>query len=134
MARQLLYQPFSPQVLAVAITPTPLSGLQLTQAYIDSLLITNFSTSANSVWIGDSNVAVGTGVEIPVGVTIQLSISNERPLYEVQNPLLEMDEKISCASVQPTEIPFIYWDLTQIFAIVAVAQNCVVTALKRPWV
>jgi hypothetical protein len=134
MARQLLYQPFNPQVLAVQATPTPFSSLQLQQAYIDTILLTVYTTAANSVFFGDQSVTVTNGIEIPAGTTIQLSISNERPLYEIQNPLIAMVAKVLCIAVQPFEVPFIYWDVAQLYAVAAAPTNMIVTAVKRAWV
>lgn len=132
--RPLVVQPFTTQQLQVQVTPTPLSSLQLTQAYIDSLLITLYSTAANSVFLGDQGVTVTTGIEIPVGITIQLEISNERPLYELQNPLVKLAVKVLCAIEKPFEVPFVYWDLTQIYLIAAASTNVIITAFKRAWV
>lgn len=132
--RPVVVQPFNPQVLAVAITPTPLSSLQLQNAYIDSLLITVYSTAANSIFLGNQAVTVTNGIEIPAGVTISLEISNERPLYELQQPLNEIDAKVLCKNVKGFDVPFAYWDLTQMFLIAAAPTNAIITAIKRAWV
>lgn len=134
MSRPLVVQPFDPQLLAVQITPTPLSGVQLQSAYIDSILLTVYSTAANSVFLGNGAVTVTTGIEIPAGVTIQLTISNERPLIELETPLLDLARKILCLNPKRTEVPFVYWDVTQLFVIAAAPTNMIVTAVKRAWV
>jgi len=134
MARPLVAQSFNTQVLVVGMTPTPLSSLQLTQAYIDSLILCLYSTAANSIFYGDQGVTTGTGLELPVGVTIELSISNARPAYELQDPLDAITTKVLCQSVKPFEVPFVYWDLTQLYAIAAAPTNIVIAAVKRAWV
>lgn len=132
--RPSVVQQFNPQVVAVQITPTPLSGLNLNQAFIDSLIICVYSTAANSVFLGDQGVTTTTGIEIPAGVTIELEISNERPLYELQIPMTDMEAKIACQVVRPFDVPFVYWDLTQLYCIAAAPTNIIVTAVKRAWV
>lgn len=132
--RPQVAQQFNTQVLAVQTTPTPLAGIQLTQAYIDNIIICVFSTAANSVFFGDQGVTTSTGIEIPAGVSVQFPISNERPLYELQNPILRMVAKVICDNVEGFQVPFVYWDLTQLYLIAAVATNVVIAAPKRAWV
>jgi len=69
--------------------------------------------------MGDSSVlvAANNGLEVPAGVPIQLRITNERQIYEVQGPLVD---GFRCA---PDAIPFIAWDITQIYLVAAVAHT-----------
>lgn len=133
--RPTVVQQLGQSVVAVGLTPTPLSSnpaLQL--AYIDSFIICVYSTAANSVFFGDGTVSITTGIEIPAGVSIQFAISNERQLYELQNPLLSMQAAMECDKVKGEEIPFVYWDMSQLFLVAAAATNAIVMPFKRAYV
>ena len=133
--RQTVVQQFSQAPITVAVTPTPLnSNPALQNAFIDSFLVCVYSTAANSIFLGDSTVTITTGMEIPPGTTIQLSISNERPLYELQYPLLNAAERIACEKIPPTDIPFVYWDLSQVYVIAAAPTSAIVIPFKRAYV
>jgi hypothetical protein len=122
-------------VCSVGLTPTPISSNPaLTSAYIDSLLICVYSTAANSVFFGDQTVTITNGMEIPPGVTVQFSISNERVLYELEMPILPAASKIVCAPMPETQIPFVYWDMSQLYLIAAAATNTVIIPFKRAYV
>jgi hypothetical protein len=85
------------------------------QAGYDGFIISNPSKasggSGNSVLLGDQNVntALFNGLEILPGAPIMLSIHNERPLYEVQAPLIDS------ICVAPEKIPLIAWDVANIW-------------------
>lgn len=133
--RPTVIQQVGQAVVAVGLTPTPLTANpSLTLAYIDSFLICVYSTAANSVFFGDSTVSITTGIEIPAGVTVQFSASNERQLYELQNPLIQMSEVLTCERQTAEEIPFVYFDLSQLFLVAAAATNVVVMPFKRAYV
>jgi hypothetical protein len=133
--RQTVIQPFTHTLLTVAVTPTPLDSNQNAQtSYIDSFLVCLFSTAANSVFLGDNTVTLTNGMEIPPGVTIQLSITNERPKYEVQYPVLDVAQALTCQRQEPVQIPFIYWDLSQLYLIAAAPTNVIVVPFRRPYV
>lgn len=134
MPRNTVIQQLNQKVIAVGLTPTPLSDLALQSAYIDSFLLCLYSTAANSVFFGDATVTTTNGMEIPVGVTVQFAINNERPLYELQSPLLQVAGVAICDGVPPVDIPFVYWDLSQLFLIAAAATNVTIIPFKRAYV
>jgi hypothetical protein len=123
------------QVVAVGTAPTPLSSNPaLTSAYIDAFLICLYTTAANSVFFGNGGVTITNGVEIPPGVSVQFAISNERELYELQTPLELAAAALTCQTVDHKLIPFVYWDLSQLFLVAAAATNVVVMPFKRAYV
>ncbi len=87
----------------------------------DAFIISVPRASANAVILGDSSVspALHNGLEIIPGQPVQLSIDNERQLYEVQAPLV--DE--ACAT--PEAIPFVAWDLANIYLASFVAPQTI---------
>jgi len=135
MMRPTVPQQLNQFVCAVATTPTPVNANPaLTSAYIDTLLICVYSTAANSIFLGDANVTTTNGMEIPIGTTIQLAISNERVLDELTLPLLPVVSKVLCAAVPEVPIPFVYWDMSQIYLVAAAATNAVIIPFKRAYV
>lgn len=135
MPRPTVVQQIGQAVVAVGLTPTPLSANPALQnAFIDSFLICVYTTAANSVFFGDSTVSITTGIEIPAGVTVQFSISNERQLYEVQNPLLKIAESMTCENQRGEEITFVYFDLSQLYLVAVAATNAIVMPFKRAYV
>lgn len=133
--RPTVPQQLNQAVIAVAVTPTPLSSNPaLTLAYIDSFLLCVYTTAANSVFFGDQSVTTTNGMEIPAGVTVQFSISNERQLYELQLPLLPVASQIVCAAMPQSDIPFVYWDLSQLYLVAAAPTNVVIIPFKRAYV
>lgn len=112
--RPLLKQGFRPFALAVGVGATPLNlGNQqanLSGLY-DAFSVSVPFGSANTVWMGDAsiNAAAMNGLEIPVGLPVMLSIDNERQLYEVQSPLVDV------ACLVPESIPFIVWNPSEIY-------------------
>jgi|SRR6516165_456637 hypothetical protein len=95
---------------------------------IESFIIGNPSGNTNSVWWGDQSVMVngaGTtaiGIEIPPGSAQLFAVEEIRQLYEVQNSLMKMYEKVMCeAYPQPDFIPVVVWNPSHIFIVTNVA-------------
>ncbi len=132
--RSLIPQRITWITLSVALTPTPLNqaaaqtGLS---AMYESLIFSLVSTAATSVFLGNSNVlATGAnGLEIRAGVPVQLSIHNQRMLYEVQGPLVDN------FCLQPESIPFVVWDVSEIYLITTGApKNIAVGLFQAPFI
>ena len=132
--RDTVAQDFNPAPVAVTANPTPLSGAAQQRSYIDSFLVCLYTTAANSVFLGGASVTTTTGIEIPAGVSIQFSLSNERPLYELSNALMLITDAVRCENIPGTTIPFVYWDMSQIFAIAAANTSLIVLPFKRMFV
>lgn len=135
MQRNTVSQRLNQFVIPVLTTAVPLNtSAQYQSAFVDSFLLCVYSTAANSVFFGDSTVLTTTGMEIPTGVTVQFSVDNERPRYELQDPLLRMAAQATCQAVDAFGIPFIYWDLSQLFLIAAANTNVVCIPFARMFV
>jgi hypothetical protein len=123
-----LEQTFSQTSLSVTNSAIPISNLDLTQL-ITAFLISNPSTNANSVFIGDVNVSITNGIEIPVGSAPLFDIEDVRQLYEIQNPAMQLWEFANCKSYpNPDLIPIICWNPSHWFVIAPVAGPTVVGA------
>jgi hypothetical protein len=132
MNRPLIRQDFINTSLTVGVTPTPLSQADF-QASLDSMvdafMICVPLVAANSVVLGKSNVSIApfNGLEIRPGIPIQLSIRNERQLYEIQNPIVEQ----FCTT--PEQIPFAVWDVANIFLIAPAPTNIGILLFFAPY-
>lgn len=120
MATQIIRSPieqtFFNFALAVGTTPTPVSSQIQIASLISSIIFSNPSTNANSVFLGDQNVSTTSGIEIVVGASPVLSIQQTRQLYEVQDPSLFTAQVAMCAPLTPISIPVIVWNpLTMYF-------------------
>jgi hypothetical protein len=100
----------------------PISTLDLT-SLTTAFMISNFSTNVNSVWLGfDPSVTVTTGIEITPGSAPLFTINQVRQLYETQNPLIRLWEKIACVAFpQPDLIPIVSWNPSHVYLITNVA-------------
>lgn len=117
--RDLIKQEFLPKALLVGITPTPLGQAAQQSAIMaafDTIVLAVPSTAANVVWFGDSsiNVAAQNGLELTQGNPVLFQIINERPLYEVQAPLVDS----TCQSGDES-IPFKVWDPSTMYLVAA---------------
>jgi hypothetical protein len=102
--------------LAVPATPARRSladaaaGMRTMQ--IDSMILSLHVDAAQPVYFGDAAVIGGTatnGMQILPGEKIMLSIDNERPIYEIQAPLVD----VNCTD--PLTIPLVVWPLDYYF-------------------
>ena len=131
--RQPIKQSFIPFALLVGITPTPLntSWQQANlSALIDSIIISVPTAAANVIFWGDAsvNAALNNGLEIKPGVPINISINNERQLYEIQAPLIDT----TCPAV-PESIPFVCWDPSTIYLTAIAPTSIGVILFPRPY-
>jgi hypothetical protein len=131
--RDIVPQPMVWVPLLVAATPTPLSQ-SATQtgliALYDSIIFSLVSTAANSVFMGNVNVLSNgsNGLEIRAGIPIQLSIVNDRQLYEVQAPLVDK----FCEN--PEGVPFTAWDVSQMYLIAPAPTTIAIGLFKAAWI
>ena len=131
--RNIIAQPQRWTGLLVGTVPTPLSQAQSQvglSAMYDSIICSLVSTATNSVFWGDSSVTGGAnGLEIRPGIPIQMSIVNDRQLYEIQGPL------VTQFCLQPEGMPFIVWDPSTIYLISpGGAQTMAVGFFQAAWI
>lgn len=122
--RTIAYQNFETFVLAVGTTPTPLSSLFTKADLIDSFTVSVDAAAANNVFIGGQAVTVDNGLEIVRGAgPVSFEIVNQNQHYEIQSPVIAIAEALNCRPLEPVSIPFIVWDLSQIYMVAAAATN-----------
>lgn len=117
MPRTPLRQTFTPGSIAVTAAAQPINQIFNQTAMIQSFILDNFSANTISVFLGDINVQVNTGLELVPGNPLGFVIRQDRQLYELQDPLVISASADSCNSVPPVSIPFVVWDMTTIYAI-----------------
>src|ERR1700688_1698585 len=91
--------------LVVGVVPTPVSSQIQLGSLIASMIFSNPSTNANSVFLGDQNVSLTSGIEIVVGSSPILSIQQTRQLYEVQDPTMYTAQAAMCQELPPVSSP-----------------------------
>lgn len=137
--RNLIAQQFFTFNIPVTTTPQPINpSMQLT-ALIDSFDITVPAAAANGVVVGpDGGVTAGpppTGLELIVGTTTQFKINQEgRQLYELQKPILKIAQAVGCVIEPFEEIPFVCWDLSQIYIVATAAVTVSVAVFKAMYI
>jgi hypothetical protein len=103
-------------------------------------LITSFTISnpvaGSSVYLGNQGVTnAGTtqGLEIPAGTAPTFrTFQEDRQLYELQVLLGQIAEQLKCSTPQMEKIPFICWDLTQLYLFSGNAAGSPVTVAAFP--
>lgn len=127
--RPITRQEFLSIAVLVGVAPTRLSsGAQQSaiQLMYETLSFSNPASSANSVWLGGANISatLKNGQEVVAGGTITWRIINERQLYEVQGPIIDPSCQV------PELIPFMAWDVSQIFLVATAPTTIGVTLFK----
>ena len=114
----------------------------LSQNFDKTKLITSFIISnpvaGSSVYMGNagvSNTGANQGLEIQAGTAPNFRITQEgRQYYELQTLVAMIVQQIGCTPAALEKIPFICWDLTQIFLFSANALGSQVTVAAFPQV
>lgn len=133
--RQIIAQQFTTFSITVPIVAAPISGALQLQSLIDSFAISVPSTAANSIFFGSDGVTVTTGLELLAGTTSMFIVEHGgRQIYEVQEPVLKIAAAVKCFDVAPEGIPFVCWDLSQIFLIAAAPTVVSIAAFKAMYI
>lgn len=120
--RPVLAQRFTALALPATVAAQSISSIS--QQFSISQLITGFCLStpvgAQNCILGDATVstALGNGLWITPGVPILLTIGDQRQVYEVQMPLLDIGK---CAD--GLAIPFTSFDFSQWYVAAAAPQT-----------
>lgn len=132
MVRDISFQPFTTIVVPVQITPTPIVANANKADLIDSFIVSVDAAAANNVFIGDQGVTIASGIEIVRGGgPVNFRIVNQNMHYEIMSVITDIAEILGCRTPnQPKTIPFIIWDLSQVY-LVAVAVTSVRVAIFR---
>lgn len=136
MNRPLVKQEAVNFSVLVGITPTPINQNMQISAMIDSVLVCVPAAAANGCFIGfDAGVTPVTGIEIPIGATLNFVIDHDgRQLYELQNPLMDAVSKFMCRPYQSEAIPLVVWDVSQLYLVATVAVTVAVACFKAVYI
>lgn len=115
-------------------------AIPISQSLDSTKLITTFGISnpaaGSSVYIGNQGVqaaGVNQGFEIPPGTAPQFrTFQEDRQLYEIQALLVTIAKALNCTNPQVERIPFICWDLTQLYLFSSNAAGSQVTVTAFP--
>jgi|SRR5215467_10332488 len=122
--RPVVFQPLTSLLVVVGVTPTQLIPTYTKADLIDSFVLSVDALAANNVFIGDQGVTTGTGIEVVAGGgPVNFRIRNQWQHYELQDPLLQVAEGLECQPISPFSVPFIVWDLSQIYAVAVAPTN-----------
>lgn len=137
LQRPLLEQQFSNIVVALAAAniAQPIKPNGALTDMITSFVVSVPSTAANSVFLGDANVTTASGIEILPGAPLLFTVDQVRQLYELQAPLEDLVARLSCnpAFIQE-KIPFVCWNLQNVYLVAAAATNIAVMPFKTPYI
>jgi hypothetical protein len=135
IVRPVLFQPFSAFPLAVQVTPTAIVANQNKSDLIDSFIISLDAGAANNVFMGDSSVTVANGIEIVAGGgPVNFRIVNQNQQYDTQVPLVGIASTMQCQDNLAVPIPFIVWDMSQIFLIAAAITNVRISLFRSQFI
>lgn len=135
IVRPILWQPFSSFNLSVQVTPTAIVANQNKSDLIDSFLVSVDAGAANNIFIGDSAVTVTNGIEIVAGGgPVNFRIPNQPQQYDTQTPLIAIANTMQCQDNLAVPIPFIVWDLSQIFLVAAAITNVRIAAFRSQFI
>ena len=135
IVRDIVPQPFTSFVLAVQITPTAISTLFTKAELIDSFVVSLDAAAANNVFIGDQGVTIASGLEIVRGGgPINFRILNQWQQYELQQPLVDANTANQCGEQMPRALPFIVWDLSQIYLVAVAATNVRIAPFRSQFI
>jgi hypothetical protein len=131
----------SQQLISFPLTvPGAGQAIPISQTLDKSRLITTFAVSnpvaGSSVYLGNAGVtAAGAnqGFEIPAGTAPAFRAFQEsRQLYEIQGLVVTIARVLNCTLPEIEKIPFIVWDLTQLYLFSANAAGSQVTIAAFP--
>jgi hypothetical protein len=137
ISRDLVTQTF--RAFAVTLVGTaaavPLDPGGSKQQLITTFVISNPAASGGSVYIGNQGVTDPTGVnpgfEVQAGTAPAFKELQEgRQLYELQLILADIAKALKCTNIQLQKIPFVVFDMSQIFAFSTV--NLTFTVITFP--
>ena len=135
IVRSIVPQPLTTFILAVGTAPTPISTVFTKSDLIDSFVVSLDAAAANNVFIGDQGVTINSGLEIiRGGGPVNFVIRNQWQQYDLQQPLTDANEANQCAEQMPYAIPFVVWDLSQIYMVAAAATNVRISPFRSQFI
>lgn len=134
--RPLLEIQFTTFPLTVLTTPTPVKVNGALTDYIESFVIAVPSTAANNIFFGNAGVTITTGMEVVRGAPLQFFVQQVRQLYELQSPLEQIVKAapVCVPNFQSEAIPFVCWNLANVYLIASANTDISVTTFRTPFV
>jgi len=116
--------------------PVPLNSQMQLTAMVDSFMICNPVANANSIFIGfNSNVTTANGMEIVTGTSVNFFIQHDgRQLYEIQGLVADIAVALTCRQMQLDAIPFVCWDMSQVYIVATAATTIACIAFKAVYI
>lgn len=139
-SRQFIGQQFSTFGITVPVTAIPINSSLGITSLITTIVLSVPTGAANSVFLGaDAGVTITSGLEIPPGNPQQYRVINERELVELESPLLDMLTMQICnqggkGAAQSEVVPFIVWDVSQMYLIATANTAMTVGVFKEMWI
>lgn len=136
LQRPLIQQQFTnfAVTLAAANIAQPIKPNGAINDLIDSFIVSLDAAAANSVFVGDANVTVTTGIEITVGNSVLFDIQQVRQLFELQQGVDNLTRNVLCEKYTSGMIPFICWNLSQVYLVAAAATNVRIMTFPNPYI
>lgn len=130
--RNLVRQEFSTFGITVQTTGGPINANMGITAMVDAIILSVPASAANNVFLGgDAGVTITTGIEIVAGSPVLFAIDHDgRQMYELQEPLVKMASVAMCLEQRPEAIPFVVWDISQMYLVASAATNMAVGVFK----
>lgn len=121
-------------VALAAGVATPINSQMQLTSMIDTILICVPSTSTN-VFLGfNQALTAANGIEIISGNTVLLRVEHDtRQLYELQGPLIDLVASQLCRPMQIDAIPFVVWDVSQLYLFSTLANTVAVATFKASY-
>lgn len=130
--RTPIEQTFFTQSIAVPTTPIPFANNLTITSLMQTIFMCNPSSNTNSVFFGDSNVSTTQGMElVPGSGPIAVIIQQTRQLYELQDPEMISAQVASCQSIDPTSIPLVVWNPSNMWLVAATATTTIALMFFR---
>ena len=131
MPRDILRQDFTTFSFVATTAPQPIAQLGV-NSMIDTIMFSLPTGAANSVFFGsDASVSITSGIEIAPGSPSILAIVHDgRQLYELQDPLIALQATAQCRDIDPRLIPFVVWDVSQIYLVAAANTTLAIGLFK----
>jgi len=121
-------------ISVVANVAQPLKANGALPDMIESFILSVPSTAANSVFIGDVNVSLTSGVEVVPGAPLFFSLNQIRQMYEVQAPAEILAKTAGCEPDYLSEaIPFICFNLFNMWVVASANTTFSLMTFKTPW-
>lgn len=135
IVRDIVFQSFDTFLLAVGVAPTQILPTQTKADLIDSFVVSVDAAAANNVFIGGNGVTIANGLEIVAGAgPINFVKRQQNQHYELQEPALAVADILGCVHQAPRSIPFVIWDLSQVYMVAAAATNVRVAVFRAPFI